>query len=224
MSGPYKPIPTGNDWIAAKLADMQAQIDALRTAGNINNAVVSSNGGSVRSADFDGDPLANDFGTNGWYIGGGAGSGSLAVFNTIDLRSGIIGNDALANPVTVVISAENTTTAWATTTTLANKVTATLAIPAGFDRAIMFCFGGVVFTDSAPNRFDARCTIDGDVGSTLINLANLTGCTTVFHQLVETGVSGSTITIATQVRSAVATAGAASNQATVAGFAICLRS
>lgn len=44
MSGPYRPIPDGNDWIAAKFKAMQTQIDTLQTAANIRNSVISPGG------------------------------------------------------------------------------------------------------------------------------------------------------------------------------------
>lgn len=53
MGGPYKAIPGGNDWLAAKLADLQRQIDTLKTAGNINNSVIS-NGGQLQVFDSNG--------------------------------------------------------------------------------------------------------------------------------------------------------------------------
>lgn len=57
MGGAYRSIPGGNDWIAAKFKAMQAEIDALKTAGNINNSTIS-NGGQLQVLDINGNVVA----------------------------------------------------------------------------------------------------------------------------------------------------------------------
>lgn len=64
MSGAFKPIPEGDDWIVAKFKDLQRQIDAVRTAPNIRNSTISPGGtltiqeGALVVTDASGDIIA----------------------------------------------------------------------------------------------------------------------------------------------------------------------
>src|ERR1019366_6700303 len=55
---------------------------------------------SMSSPNFDGTLNPPAVGTQGWALGG---PNAAAVFNEILLRGGIIGNDALTNPVTALV-------------------------------------------------------------------------------------------------------------------------
>lgn len=53
MAGGFQASPQGDDWIALKFQALQAQIDALKTAANIRNSVIS-NGGQIKVLDDNG--------------------------------------------------------------------------------------------------------------------------------------------------------------------------
>lgn len=158
-------VPAGDDWLGQRLADLQRQINELRTA--VPNAMVSR--------DFDGDLDPPTAGTRGWaltqagdaivnqllvggdseldgnlqsgnYAPGSAGyrlrSDGNAEFNALTLRNGIIGDDALENPAR-----------FANTFSDVNSVNFSVAgsdlavvhftVPAGFTRAQVLCFATV---------------------------------------------------------------------------------
>jgi hypothetical protein len=211
--------------VAEKLRDLQRQIDALRGAASLRNGAISGGqglavdpGGVVQSSDFDGDAATNDAGTTGWQLAHGN-----AAFGSITLRDGIIGDDALQNPVTGGVAPSDFQGAFATTTTLTDKASTSITIPAGFTSALVLATATVVYQDTAPNRFDCRCTINGNAGPTIINLANLTACSSAFHERSLTGLTpGGSITLTVQVRSAVAASNSA-NQAYISGLAVFTR-
>lgn len=215
----------GFEKLAKQLAELRRRVDALATAAPLSNSAVSSGSGitimpsgTMQSADFDGDAATGDPGTTGWQLAHGNGA-----FGSISLRDGIVGNDALTSPVAGGVAPFDFGTAFATTTTLADKASTSITVPAGFTSALVLAVGSVVYQDTAANRFDARATIAGNAGPTIINLANLTACSSVFHERSLTGLTpGSSITLAVQVRSAVAASNSA-NQALVSGLAVFTR-
>lgn len=78
---------------------------------------------------------------SGNYVAGSSGWGMFgngnAEFNAITLRSGIIGNDALANPVTFGRTG-GAVTNFAVPTTATAINSQTIAVPAGYSQAIVF--------------------------------------------------------------------------------------
>jgi hypothetical protein len=130
--------------LARRLADLERLVRELAAAPTLSNASISQGGisvdagGVIQSTDFDGTLPASP-GTTGWALGG---AGSSAIFNTISLRSGIISNDALANPVapkSVHADASN----FSLSTTQTAKATATVPVPAGFSTALVIAVSQV---------------------------------------------------------------------------------
>lgn len=127
MGGGYQSRPDGMDEFARRFADLQRQINDLRSAAGVRSVVLSP-GGSIRSADFDGTDFAAP-GTSGNYFGGDG-----LVANALKLRPGSVDNDALASPVApgAVFASR---TGFALTRSLTNILTTTITVPAGFTRA-----------------------------------------------------------------------------------------
>lgn len=140
------------DWLVRQVQDLQRQLNELKAASSLGGAsidagdlqvnnggsVIVNGGGDIQSGDFDG-ALPATPGTTGWALGG---SGSNAIFNNLVLRGGIIGNDALTNPV-FPRSVHADATPFALTTTLAVKATATVVVPAGYTQALVMAVSQV---------------------------------------------------------------------------------
>lgn len=97
-------------------------------------------GGTVRITtagdlviDPDGAAQSSDFvaGATGWRL-----TGDSAEFNDLILRGGIIGNDALANPVDIA-GAGDSQSGFSVTTTATLYAQAALTVPEGYTRAII---------------------------------------------------------------------------------------
>ena len=146
--------------------------------------------------------------------------GDLDVTGGFSLPDSVIQDSWLANLVGFGTFSSSTGTAWSTSTSLADKASTSTTVPSGFDTALIFAWGEVVFQDSAPNGFKTRVAINGSAGPTVQNLANLVGATTVMHKRLISVTPGSTLTISTQVSSTVATGGSSANQAVIDGFVL----
>jgi hypothetical protein len=116
-------LPPGDDWLRHKLEDLQRQINELKTAQP--NALASRN--------FDGTFNPRAAGTQGW----GLTADGDAVFNSLILREGIIGDDALENPVTPYAGHDDAQNFTITTVDTA-VVSLTVPVPDGFTRALVF--------------------------------------------------------------------------------------
>lgn len=227
--------------LLARITELERQVKSMRSSNPLENGTVRRGGlhftdgggitidggggitigddGTIASDDFDGTGPA-DPGTTGWWLGGGA---SGAVLNTLFLRDGIVPDDALANPVTAGIGDAVTTNSWGTGTSQATVASTTIAVPAGFSRALVMAVGGVIFRTGAPNDFWSRILINADTGDELMNIANAVGSTPVSHSAILTGLSGGSITLAVQVRSLFAEAPATGRYAQISGSAVFFR-
>lgn len=182
------------------------QVDGtLDVVGDLN---VSGNLGVSGPATFAGDT----------EIGGNA-----AITGTLSLPAGIIDNDALAHQTDAGIAPADTQTGWATTTSMATKASTSVTVPAGFTEALVVALGTVVFQDTAPNRFDSRCRIEGTNGDTIVSLASNVGNASPNHMTLLSVTGGQVINVDVQVLSAVATGGQPANQAAIKAFAVFLR-
>ena len=150
-------------------------------------------------------------------------TGPMTVGGTLSLPAGIINNAALANQVLGAVAPAVTQTGWATTTSLVTKATTTVTTPAGFTSALVTALGMVVFQDSAPNRFDSRCVIEGAAGPTILSLAANAGSASPSQTRVVSVTGGQVLNIDVQVFSAVATGGMAANQAVITASVVFLR-
>lgn len=152
MTGPRlgMGMPPDESWIPKKFEDLQRQINELRAARTLEAASIGA--GGLTSANFDGtlDPPAA--GTAGFGLAGKTGN---AIFNNIVLRGGIIGDDALTNPVSPF---QFTNAVSATlTTTQTNFVTATITVPAGFTSASILALGTVEATNPGTGAVNFLC-------------------------------------------------------------------
>lgn len=147
-------------------------------------------------------------------------NGNLDVTGAFTLPVNSILNAWLASQVGWGAVAADSSTGWSTSTSMSNKAATSITVPAGYDTALVVAWGMVTFQDSAPNRFDCRCVIEGNSGPTLINLANLVGQSTVLHSRAIAVSPGQVLNLSVQVLSAVATGGAAANTAVCGGVAL----
>lgn len=121
-----------------RLRRIEARLEALETGAPLDNATlkgllrvlgaveVSGDPGEVRSGDFE----AN---VSGWRL-----SPTQAEFNDLLLRGGIIGNDALSDPVSAR-GAGASVVNFPVTTSETVIGTASIPVPAGFSQAIVMC-------------------------------------------------------------------------------------
>lgn len=228
MGQGYKARPVGTDSLVTRLDVLQAQLDSIRTAAGIRNSVVGD-GGSMRSADFDGDPVNGNFGTDGWYIGGGSGSGSLAVFNTLDLRDGIIGNDALTNPVVPAV-ANDTETNFAVPTSFAEMAGVDTIVPDGCTRLLAMASSWVYATNPnvGADNLHCRTSIGATAGQPFVMGVSASGgyttCPSGLAQIFTGLTPGATIRVKCEAHSDTHSFAAnAVNTATVSAILIWLR-
>lgn len=220
-------IPVNDlDGLARRLRDMERDIAALRANALGVNGIVIGDRGSLRTADFDGTDFAHP-GTMGVYLASEAGVGKLVV-NDILLRGGIVGNDALANPVAFGAYG-GSSVGWAVSTTAAAVKSGTIAVPSGYTRALVMCNAHASATNTSAS-YDFLYTsarIDASGGGPLFNLAAPGSQTYSGSSAIRTltGLApASSITVACQVNSSVGNwTAAGSNAATVDAIAVFLR-
>lgn len=230
MGQGYRTHRQGDDRMAAEIKSLRRQLRKQANPGNINHSIIGGVGGSMQSGDFDGDPINSDFGTLGWYVGAGDGAGSLAVFNTLDLRNQIIGNDALTNPVSVDGGgSSNLSFAIATSPGYPGVVrtTVTLSPPAWVAKAVVLGIGDATGTNGSGTLgyLCGAVVINGTPGGTQEQgvAAGDTGTVTVSAMRV-LNPSG-TLTVTMNVFSETSTFGSnANNQANLNVIAVYLRS
>lgn len=134
---PGSQIPAHDlDALARRLRDTERRLSQLESNAIGPNGYVIGDRASIRTIDFDGTSFA-DPGTAGVYLASEAGVGRLIV-NEIYLRDGIIGNDALTNPLESGVFSSDAPGDQAFTTT-ANTIvhTGTITRPAGFTKALV---------------------------------------------------------------------------------------
>lgn len=157
----------------------------LTSTGNLNvngSAVVA---GAMESADFTA--------TTGWQL-----AGSTATFNSINLRSGIVPDSALANPVTGDVG--NNYVIGSVSSSWASYAVVSLTVPAGFTRALVMAVGSVI--GPTTDTWQIRVNIDGLTGAEYTVFGN--NGALGFSRVMTGLTSGGTLTVATDVRNAVA--------------------
>lgn len=173
------------------LTQLVRDIEDLKRSVTSMQALLVANG-TIQSPNFNGVAATNTVGTTGYGLDGPTGN---AVFNNIALRGGIIGNDALANPVSPLAANGSTTGLSNTFGSYVAANTQTLAVPAGFTQANVVAIG--VGSGSAPAGGGAifvHCRIAGVDGDDAVNFTSSTGAgigaTGAFAKVV-TGLDGS---------------------------------
>lgn len=131
----------GDGGIMARLRALElkvaqlAKTNPLRSASITEGGLVVGGNGWIHSDNWNGTSQAVP-GTVGWALGGPLGT---AIINTLVLRQGIIGNDALTNPITVA-TAQNWTQGWGLPNPEQTLATASIVVPAGFTNAAVLVF------------------------------------------------------------------------------------
>jgi hypothetical protein len=147
------------------------------------------------------------------------------VFNNITLRGGIVGNDALTNPVSAAVFNGAGAYSLTFTSSYATYVSKSITVPAGFSQGLVV---GTVSAACPPNGVFATLgcivRIAGTDGPELIDTSsdgnNYVLSATSFSRVV-TGLSGGTITVEARVKATTVTNGAGS--CTLSGFVVFLR-
>jgi len=131
-------------------------------------------------------------------------AGNMKVLGTLDLPAGIIGNDALANPITTG-SAGFTASNQAFNTASTNYGTQTIVVPAGFTKAIIMngVSAGATNSTATGDYLYVAADIDGTKGGEIPVYANPSyyASASAFAIRTMTGLTaGTTIGVATRVR------------------------
>lgn len=185
-------------------------------------------GGEIRSADFDGSLNPPSAGTAGWAMGGPQ---NAAVLNTLLLKGGIIGNDALANPLRVAQNGNSTTGTPTFTTTPTGMTSCTITVPAGFTNAILSTDGYAAGLNPLGGPDNLLCRIRVTGGMTGVSAGTPMGVAAGFSTMnrqafnVQAVVTpGSIITISVEVWTSVGSWPASTlNFATLTAFAVFFR-
>jgi len=198
------------------IRDLQRRVSDLETAAPIRNAQISGGqgltvnstagikvtGGGGITVEAPGTVRSSDFvaGSTGWSLG------AAAEFNTLTLRGGIIGNDALANPADFG-SSGSSASGWTVPTVETSVLTGSITVPAGFTRAVVLAIasaGAVNQTASADFLYVAAAIL-GTRGGSSIGYAGPSGGWTMqtAHAIrALTGLSGGSITLDCKVDAA----------------------
>ena len=210
---PRQPDPQAS--LRRELADMRARLTRLERASSwsLSGTTVTAEGATVTagSSTIEGSLDVSGSATI---------SGDLTVSGTFSLPNGSVQEDWLASIVKWAAIPSDTQTGWSTSTSLVDKATTSVTVPAGVTSAIVVAWGEVVFQDTAPNRFDCRVVIEGGNGPTVMNLANLVGATTALHSRVLTVSASQVLDVSVQVFTAAATGGLPANQAVISGIVL----
>ena len=132
---PANSLPPDFGSFMRRLQTLEREFKMMQGARTLENATVGA--GGIRSADFDGDLETGTTGTTGWGLSGSTGG---AIFNSVTLRDGIIGNDALTDPV-VPASFFTDASGVTLSTTSTGYARSTITVPAGFTRAVVIAHG-----------------------------------------------------------------------------------
>lgn len=180
--------------ILNNLIDRMERLEASAVLAQSDGTIKVAAGEAIQSTDFDG-ALPSTAGTTGWALGG---AGSNAIFNNIELRGGIIGDAALANPAS--FGWANADFSGLTFTTANLERDATITVPSGYTRALVMVTGtsGATASATAIANLYVSCTIQGAGPAFVAHQlpVNLAGSATRSFSASLTGlVGGGTVTV-----------------------------
>ena len=181
------------DFLVREIADLKRDLRELRQSLGAITGMTFLNG-SIKTNDFNGvlDPPAA--GSNGWAVT----AAGVGIFSQLALADGIIGDDALANPVATAV-VNNSNGGLNGSSSAVTVVSANIPVPAGFTRAQVLLIGscGATCNASGGSYIEMAAQIGAAVGHT--NAAWIpagvgNGGTANFGRVV-TGLSGGNITV-----------------------------
>lgn len=174
MTAPYlgMGMPADDGWIARRFEDLQRQLNELRAARTLEAATIGRGGltidGGTLTITGNGIAESGDYqaGVSGWALE----PNGNAEFNNLTLRGGIIGNDALANPI-MFGSADQSVSNLNMPSATSVLTTANIAVPAGFTTAAILVSVqvGLSATSTASSGVQAVASVmspsavDGDI-------------------------------------------------------------
>lgn len=189
--------PKGEDWIARKFADLERQLLELKAANPFSPMGIRPKKDGTEFDGFVNVKGAMDVSGDAEFIG------NVKIGGTLELPNGVIGNDALTDPLVVETSgvSQNNFALGTATTTLA---LGTVAIPAGYTRASVLCLviaGGQNSTAELDYIY-AASSINGVGGGETPQPATAGGYASASANGIRTltGLNGGTITLGCRVR------------------------
>jgi hypothetical protein len=90
-------------------------------------------------------------------------SGNMSITGTLDLPAGIIGNEALSNPLTPLVSHVDASNFALTTGPNVEKVRTTITVPAGFTQALIYATASMNAKNynASTDSMYLACTVNG---------------------------------------------------------------
>lgn len=158
-------MPANDGWVADRFRELQRQISELRAAQTLNAATVGT--GGIASSNFDGTLNPPAVGTQGWGMAGGP--AGAAIVGTLYVRNGIIGDDALTNPIASG-NLDGTATGLTLTTTNTALKSGAITVPNGFSTALVLATGAVGGSNLTGTADGVACSINinGTAGDQII--------------------------------------------------------
>lgn len=210
MAQPGMPSARGEDALIRRIQQLERDMVELRAANIFGRTGITPKDGGT---DFDGYVTVNGLIVvngastfNGPLVvnGGSTFNGAMAVTGTLSLPAGIIGNDALANPLTTG-SAGMTASNQSFTTTPTQYGTELITVPAGFTRAVVMngVSAGGTNSGAGGDYLYVAAGINGVPGGEMPSYANagFYASGSAFGVRTLTGLTaGSSISVSVQVR------------------------
>lgn len=197
--------PSGEDAVIRRIQDLERQVKELSAANVFGLTGIRPKDGGT---DFEGYVNINGDGTiNGPLTvnGDSAINGSMSINGPLFLQPGSIENDALTSPIEVG-QASAAETNFGTALTDQDRAVTTIAIPAGYTRALVMCVvtAGVMSSATTIDYLFLSASINGFKSRELYSLAEpgqaAPPITTSKSSLL-TGLSGGVITLAAAIHS-----------------------
>jgi hypothetical protein len=174
------PSARGEDWLVRRLQDLERKVQELSAANPFGLTGINPEDGGTS---FDGYVTIN---------------GPAKITGTLDLPAGIIGNAALANPLSPG-SAGLTQQNFATTTGGAAYAQASIAVPAGYTKALVMngVSAGVTNSRAVTDFLYVAASINGVTGGEQPSQtsAGAYGSGSAFAIRTLTGLTGGSITV-----------------------------
>ena len=205
----------GEDALVRRVKDLERLVQQVIAANPLATAGISAveNGIIVNGSETVNGPLTIN--------------GAATITGTLNLPAGIIGNDALTDPVSIA-QTSNGETNFAITTSDVARASTTIAVPAGYTQAHVFavCNVGAINPTTVSDFLYSSTVIQGVASREVFGYVapnNGSVAVTTAKSAVVTGLSGGVITIAVNIHAGAAWAAHSSNRAYVEAQAIFLR-